>query len=50
MLEASSSVDSELEKMKGLLKGADDKPGSSSSSGKSSMDDELEKLKKDAGL
>merc|ERR1712013_461757 len=50
MLEASSSVDDELEKMKGLLGSADDKKSSGSSGGKSSMDDELEKLKKDAGL
>lgn len=41
-LEAASSVDDELKKMKGLL--------GSSESKKSSVDDELEKLKRDAGL
>jgi phage shock protein A len=52
-LEAASSVDSELDKLKGLLSSADDKPKSSSSSSSSSnsaMDDELEKLKREAGL
>jgi len=44
MLEASSSVDQELEEMKKML-------GSTSSASKTdSMDDELERLKKDAGL
>ena len=44
MLEASSSVDSELEEMKKML-------GSSSSASKEDgMDDELEKLKREAGL
>lgn len=46
MLEGSSKVDDELKKMKGLLGGSSDK----SSSGKGSVDDEFEKLKKDAGL
>ena len=60
MLEAGSSVDDELAKMKGLLAGSSDSSSSSSSSSapsdsassKSSpaVDDELEKLKKDAGL
>ena len=58
-LEAASSVDDELNKLKGLLKGAPEegtKSSSSSSSSSSSkpedpkVDDELEKLKKDAGL
>ncbi|CAB9520807.1 Membrane-associated 30 kDa protein, chloroplastic [Seminavis robusta] len=54
-LEAASSVDDELSKMKGLLKGSSDDSASkpSSSSAKSSnpeVDDELAKLKKDAGL
>ena len=56
-LEASSSVDSELEKLKGLLTGSSSsssssssKSSSSSSSGDSKVDDEFEKLKKDAGL
>lgn len=55
-LEASSSVDSELEKLKGLLTGSSDSSSSSSSSKSSStpdsskVDDEFEKLKKDAGL
>ena len=52
MLEAGSSVDDELAKMKGLLQGSSDadSSSSSSSSSKSGVDDELEKLKKDAGL
>mmetsp|Transcript_17154 Transcript_17154/g.24140 ORF Transcript_17154/g.24140 Transcript_17154/m.24140 type:complete len:318 (+) Transcript_17154:160-1113(+) len=60
MLEAGNSVDAELQKMKGLLNaGKEDdtkgdssskKSSSSSSSGGSALDDELEKLKKDAGL
>lgn len=44
MLEASSSVDQELEEMKKML------GSTSSASKKDSMDDELERLKKDAGL
>eukprot|EP00429_Kryptoperidinium_foliaceum_P031658 CAMPEP_0176152986 /NCGR_PEP_ID=MMETSP0120_2-20121206/78141_1 /TAXON_ID=160619 /ORGANISM="Kryptoperidinium foliaceum, Strain CCMP 1326" /LENGTH=320 /DNA_ID=CAMNT_0017490015 /DNA_START=179 /DNA_END=1141 /DNA_ORIENTATION=- len=59
-LEASNSVDDELSKLKGLL-GESSSAGSSSSSSSSStsasasksdpkVDDELEKLKKDAGL
>ena len=55
-LEAASSVDDELAKMKGLLTGSTDE-SSSSSSGSSSkaapspeVDDELAKMKKDAGL
>mmetsp|Transcript_3470 Transcript_3470/g.7942 ORF Transcript_3470/g.7942 Transcript_3470/m.7942 type:complete len:298 (-) Transcript_3470:196-1089(-) len=56
MLEAGSSVDDELAKMKGLLSGSSDSSSSSSSSSSASsksspaVDDELEKLKKDAGL
>lgn len=53
MLEASSSVDDELAAMKkNLLKGSSDDSKSSSSSSSSSkpVDDELEKLKKEAGL
>jgi len=58
-LEAASSVDDELKKMKGLLSGSDDSASTSSSSSSSSsnnkssspeIDDELAKLKKDAGL
>lgn len=47
VLEGSSAVDQELLKLKGLLNPASS--GSSSSSG-AVMDDELEKLKRDAGL
>lgn len=43
MLEANSSVDRELEDMKKML-------GSTSSAKKDDMDDELERLKKEAGL
>lgn len=58
MLEAASSVDDELAKMKqNLLQGGSEKSSSSSSSSSSggstsapAVDDELEKLKKDAGL
>lgn len=56
MLEASSSVDDELAKMKqGLLSGSSSSTTSSSSSagassGAKEVDDELEKLKRDAGL
>jgi len=51
-LEASDAVDDELAKMKGLLTGSSSSQGGdkSSSSKKSGVDDELEKLKKDAGL
>eukprot|EP00567_Pseudictyota_dubia_P012347 CAMPEP_0197443638 /NCGR_PEP_ID=MMETSP1175-20131217/9332_1 /TAXON_ID=1003142 /ORGANISM="Triceratium dubium, Strain CCMP147" /LENGTH=306 /DNA_ID=CAMNT_0042974301 /DNA_START=73 /DNA_END=993 /DNA_ORIENTATION=+ len=51
MLEAGNAVDDELAKMKGLL-GAGKDEGSSKSSSKSSgaVDDEMEKLKRDAGL
>lgn len=56
-LEASSSVDDELKKLKGLLGESSSAASSSSSSGSSSssssntkLDDELEKLKRDAGL
>ncbi|CAJ1961695.1 unnamed protein product [Cylindrotheca closterium] len=57
-LEASSEVDDELKKLKGLLGGSSE-PSSTSSSSTSSassavsdpkVDDELEKMKKDAGL
>jgi phage shock protein A len=58
MLEASSSVDDELKKMKGLLGGSGGGDSSSSASSGSSggaggnkgLDDEMEKLKRDAGL
>lgn len=46
-LEASSEVDNELAKMKGLLAGESSASGSSK---KSDVDDEFEKLKRDAGL
>jgi len=52
-LESSDAVNDELAKMKGLLTGSSPSEGSdesSSSSKKSGVDDELEKLKKDAGL
>jgi len=55
-LEASSSVDDELRKMKGLLTGSSEGGSSSSSSGagagngSAAVDDELAKLKRDAGL
>jgi phage shock protein A len=55
-LEASNSVDDELSKLKGLLgeSSSADSSSSSSSSGASSgnaqVDDELEKMKRDAGL
>jgi phage shock protein A len=56
-LEASSSVDDELQKMKGLLKGSAEPASSSSSSSyrpsatsSPAVEDELEKLKRDAGL
>lgn len=62
MLEGSAAVDDELQKLKGLLTGSGGDSSSSSSSSKSStgssapppsnpaVDDELEKMKKDAGL
>jgi len=52
-LEAASSVDDELAKLKGLLNpasGSSSSSTSSSSASSGSVDDELEKLKKDAGL
>jgi phage shock protein A len=53
-LEAASSVDDELKKMKGLLSGSSDSSSSSSGSATKSsspeVDDELAKLKRDAGL
>lgn len=59
-LEASSSVDEELKKLKGLLNPAADESGSNSKTSSSSssssntsnpmVDDELEKMKRDAGL
>jgi len=54
-LEASNEVEDELAKMKGLLAGSSGESGSSgvsnsASSKNSGVDDELEKLKKDAGL
>uniref|UniRef100_A0A7S4MNL8 PspA/IM30 family protein n=1 Tax=Odontella aurita TaxID=265563 RepID=A0A7S4MNL8_9STRA len=48
MLEAGSAVDDELKKMKGLLGGSTGSESGKSSSGP--VDDEFEKLKKDAGL
>ena len=55
LLEGSASVDEELRKMKGLLEGSKDsgsasasKPSAAASSAE--VDDELEKMKKDAGL
>lgn len=59
MLEGQSAVDDELQRMKGMLEGSKDDAGSSTSSTSSSkssapsnpaVDDELEKMKKDAGL
>lgn len=59
MLEASTQVDDELKKMKGLLGGSSSSSSSESSSSSSSsssassnpgVDDELAKLKRDAGL
>jgi phage shock protein A len=56
MLEGSSAVDAELAKMKGLLSGSNDSTSSSASkplagaSSNPAVDDELEKLKRDAGL
>jgi phage shock protein A len=60
LLEAESSVDDELKRMKGLLNPAQEMPGKGSSSGSagsdasaprsSEVDDEFAKLKKDAGL
>lgn len=50
-LEAASSVDSELAKLKGLLGESSSASGGGSASGKNAeVDDELEKLKRDAGL
>jgi len=50
-LEAADELDDELAKMKGLLSGGPSSSDSgSSSSKKSDVDDELEKLKRDAGL
>ncbi len=46
MLEAGSAVDDELKKMKGMLSGSSDGGDKKTSS----VDDELAKLKKDAGL
>mmetsp|Transcript_1795 Transcript_1795/g.2732 ORF Transcript_1795/g.2732 Transcript_1795/m.2732 type:complete len:326 (-) Transcript_1795:247-1224(-) len=56
MLEAGDAVDDELKKMKGLLGGSSDGASASASTSaaggekKSAVDDELEKLKRDAGL
>ena len=50
-LEASSVVDDEFKKLKGLLgEGKDNSSSSSQKSSNTGIDDELEKLKKDAGL
>ena len=58
MLESGSAVDDELKKMKGLLGGSSDSAGASDNASasaagganKSAVDDEMEKLKRDAGL
>lgn len=51
LLEASSSVDDELARMKGLLPGAKDESNKSSSAKSDpGIDAEMEKLKRDAGL
>lgn len=54
LLEGNAAVEDELAKMKGFLTGSDDSGSSSSSStaapSNPAVDDELEKLKKDAGL
>eukprot|EP00591_Stephanopyxis_turris_P004976 CAMPEP_0195514498 /NCGR_PEP_ID=MMETSP0794_2-20130614/5864_1 /TAXON_ID=515487 /ORGANISM="Stephanopyxis turris, Strain CCMP 815" /LENGTH=314 /DNA_ID=CAMNT_0040642753 /DNA_START=46 /DNA_END=990 /DNA_ORIENTATION=- len=51
LLEASSNVDDELARMKGLLPGAKDESGKSSSTKSDpGIDAEMEKLKRDAGL
>lgn len=54
LLEASSSVDDELKKLKGLLgessSASSSSTSSSSSASNAKVDDELEKLKRDAGL
>lgn len=52
MLEAGTAVDDELNQMKKMLAGSSDAPADKPSSGSSSnsLDDELEKLKRDAGL
>jgi len=49
-LEASSEIDDELAKMKGLLSAESSSSSGSSDSKKNEVDDELEKLKRDAGL
>jgi phage shock protein A len=49
-LEASNDVDDELKKLKGLLGDSSSAPQNSSPSSDPKVDDELEKLKKDAGL
>lgn len=49
-LEASSEIDDELAKMKGLLSAESSSSSGSSDSKKNDVDDELEKLKRDAGL
>lgn len=57
LLESGSAVDDELKKMKGLLGGSSDGASSAGDSAsaagganKSALDDEMEKLKRDAGL
>merc|ERR1719273_374330 len=50
MLEGKSAVDDELQKMKGLLSGSETKTESSQSKKNPPVDDEFEKLKRDAGL
>ena len=49
-LEASSAVDDELKRMKGMLGAGKEEGSGGGSSNSSSIDDELDKLKKDAGL
>ena len=49
-LEAASEVDDELKKLKGLLGGSSSSSSSSSAKSDPKVDDELEKMKRDAGL
>jgi phage shock protein A len=49
-LEAASEVDQELAKLKGLLGGSSSSSESTTSISSKEVDDELEKMKKDAGL
>jgi phage shock protein A len=49
-LEAASEVDQELAKLKGLLGGSSSSSESTTTTSSKEVDDELEKMKKDAGL